>query len=218
MALRTLWGGYWKDRAFRVELMVTLLALVAAVSFLARFLQWIEMRPGAVLNDPVLALFQPVDLTWVTFTLIYGGLLLAVVILLSHPRHLLIAFQAYTAMVVVRMIAMTLTPLDPPPTMIALIDPTVTYFGTGMTPTRDLFFSGHTSTMLLLALSAPSARWRAAFGLATVAVAVCVLAQHTHYTIDVFAAAFFAFGAFALVRVARARLGLPNPSLPEAHS
>lgn len=212
MALRSRWRGDWKDRSFRVEVIVTILLLVAAVSTLAQFLLRIEVRPGVVLTDPVLAMFRPVDLTWLTFALIYGGLLLAICILLSHPRRLMIAFQSYAAMVVIRMIAMSLTPLDPPPTMIPLIDPTVTFFGTGMTPTRDLFFSGHTSTMLLLALTAPSDRWRAVFGLATVAVAVCVLAQHTHYTIDVFAAVFFAFGAYAIVLRVRETLGLPDPS------
>jgi hypothetical protein len=211
MTLRNVWGGIWKDRTFRIESIVTVLLLVAVVTGLANFLQVIEMRPGAVLNDPVLALFSPVDLTWMTFALIYGGLLLAVGILLRHPRRLMIAFQSYTAMVIVRMIAMSLTPLDPPPTMIALIDPTVSTFGTGMTPTRDLFFSGHTSTMLLLALTVPSVRWRLVFGIATFAVAACVLAQHAHYTIDVFAALFFAYGAFAAVLRIRQAISLPNP-------
>jgi len=124
----------------------------------------------------------------------------------------MIAFQSYTAMVIVRMIAMSLTPLDPPPTMIPLVDPTVYYFGTGVHLSRDLFFSGHTSTMLLLALTAPTARWRTVFGVATFAVAACVLAQHAHYTIDVFAAVFFAYGAYAAVLRIRKNLSLPNPT------
>jgi len=213
MALRTLWGGYWKDQTFRIELTVTVLLLVGVVSALAKFLKMIELRPGVILNDPVLAMFKPVDLTWLTFALIYGGLFLAIGILLSHPRRLMIAFQAYTLMVIIRMIAMSLTPLDPPPTMIALVDPTVSYFGTGVNLSRDLFFSGHTSTMLLLALTAPSVRWRTVFGMATAAVAGCVLAQHAHYTIDVFAAVFFAYGAYALVLRVRKALSLPDLSV-----
>jgi len=212
MTLRTLWGGCWKDRAFRIESVVTVLLLVGIVTALANFLQTVELRPGVILNDPVLALFQPVDLTWLTFALIYGGLLLAIGVMLSHPRRLMIAFQSYTAMVIVRMIAMSLTPLDPPPTMIPLVDPTVYYFGTGVHLSRDLFFSGHTSTMLLLALTAPTARWRTVLGVATFAVAACVLAQHAHYTIDVFAAVFFAYGAYAAVLRIRKNLSLPNPT------
>lgn len=215
MTLRTLWGGHWKDRTFRIESIVTVVLLVGIVSGLANFLQVIELRPGAVLNDPVLALFRPVDLTWLTFALIYGGLLLAIGILLRHPRRMMLAFQSYTAMVIVRMIAMSLTPLDPPPTMIPLIDPTVTYFGTGMTPTRDLFFSGHTSTLFLLALTAPSRRWSVVFGVAMAAVAVCVVAQHAHYAIDVFAALFFAYGSYAGVLRIREALSLQNPSRTE---
>jgi membrane-associated phospholipid phosphatase len=119
-------------------------------------------------------------------------------------------------MVVIRMVAMGVTPLDPPATMIPLIDPTVTYFGTGMTPTRDLFFSGHTATMLLLALTVPSAPWRTVFGVATAAVALSVLAQHAHYTVDVLAAPFFAYGAYRLVLLVRSALSLPDAdALPE---
>ena len=50
------------------------------------------------------------------------------------------------------------TPLDPPPGMIVLEDPLVQLFGGASRPlTRDLFFSGHTSTMFLLFLAVPGA-------------------------------------------------------------
>jgi hypothetical protein len=54
------------------------------------------------------------------------------------------------------------------------------------------------------------------FGLATVAVAVSVLAQHAHYAIDVLAAAFFSYGSYAGVMRARAALSLPDPTEPGA--
>jgi hypothetical protein len=43
-----------------------------------------------------------------------------------------------------------------------------------------------------------------AFLLATAGVAGCVLAQHVHYTVDVFAAPFFTYGSWVLAQ----RLGL----------
>jgi len=200
------WVEAWSDRRFRTELVSTGILLVAALMTLTRFLTRVEERAGAVLTDPLLAFFSPVDMNWITFALIYGALLVGVAAMIREPRRLLLAFQTYTAMVVVRMVAMWLTPLDPPSTMIPLRDPTVYYLGTGVMLNKDLFFSGHTSTMFILFLTAGSAGLRRVFLGATVDVGSCVILQHTHYAIDVFAAPFFAYGAFRLLLLLRARL------------
>ena len=204
--LRSAWAEAWSDKRFRAELAATMLLLVGALATLTRFLTRVEERSGAVLVDPLLALFTPVDVNWVTFTLIYGALISGIVIMAREPRRLLLACQTYTAMVAVRMAAMWVTPLDPPATMIPLRDPTVYYLGTGVMLNKDLFFSGHTSTMFILFLTAGSAGARRVFLGATVAVGSCVLLQHTHYTIDVLAAPFFAYGAFRLLVLVRKRL------------
>ena len=62
---------------------------------------------------------------------------------------------------------------------------------------RDLFFSGHTATMTLLAL-AGRGRWRWVLGGLTVAVGLLVLVQRVHYSYDVLAAPFFAGAAWWL--------------------
>ena len=144
------WREAWADRAFRIQAIITLPVLVVVLSLLARFLERNEMRQGVVLSDPLLTLFSPHDVTWITFGLIYIGLITAIVYLLRHPATLLIAMQSYALLVVFRIIAMTLVPLEPPPSMLALKDPLVEVFGTGRLLTKDLFFSGHTSTLFLL--------------------------------------------------------------------
>ena len=57
------------------------------------------MKPGrgSCCPDPLLALFAPHDVTWLTFGLIYIGLIAAIVYLLRHPATLLVAMQAYVA-------------------------------------------------------------------------------------------------------------------------
>ncbi|MCK5573310.1 MAG: hypothetical protein KAJ12_11150 [Bacteroidetes bacterium] len=203
--LRT-WSTLLKQSGFRWDLIVTVVALVAVLSGLANFLQMIELRPGVVFDDPLLRLFSPRDLTWLTFAVIYIGLLAGVVLLSREPGLLLIALQSYIVMVVIRMIAMSLVPLDPPPTMIPLADPTVEYFGTGTLLTKDLFFSGHTSTLFLLFL-VTHVRWQKVVFITCVAVvAACVLIQHVHYSIDVYAAPFFAYGAYRSVILGRRQL------------
>ena len=144
------WQGAWSNRAFRHQAVVTVPLLVLVLSVLARFLERNEARQGVVVPDPVLAMFSPHDVTWLTFGLIYIGLIAAIVYLLRHPRTLLVAMQAYTLMIVFRIVAMSLLPLEPPPAMIPLNDPLVEILGTGRLLTKDLFFSGHTSTLFLL--------------------------------------------------------------------
>ncbi len=102
-------------------------------------------------------------------------------------------------MVALRIAAMWATPLEAPPGMIPLEDPVVRLFGPGRLLTKDLFFSGHTSTLFLLALTVPGRGWKALFVAATAAVAVGVLVQHVHYAIDVLAAPFFAYASVRLV-------------------
>ncbi len=171
---------------------------MAALVLLARFLEWNEARPGATLSDPVLALLPPRDLTWLTFSLIYLGLAAGVARLAREPRALLLALQAYVLMVLFRIAAMWATPLDAPPGMLPLEDPLVRLFGPGKLLTKDLFFSGHTSTLFLLALTVPGRRWKALFLACTAAVGVSVLAQHVHYTADVLVAPFFAYASVRL--------------------
>ena len=183
------------------RLFPTLAVLILTLVVLARFLTRVEQRPGAVLVDPVLALLPPTDVTWLTFAFIYGALVAAIVHLVRRPDRLLLALQSYILLVVVRMAAMYMLPLDPPATMIPLTDPLVELFGSGgVTLSRDLFFSGHVSTLFLLALTATGTRLRSLFLSCTVLVAVCVLLQHVHYSIDVFAAPFFAWGCFCITR------------------
>ena len=113
--MRAAWSEAWRDRRFRARLALVLPALVAALALLARFLEWNEARTGAVLSDPVLALLAPRDLTWLTFSLIYLGLAFGVARLAREPRALLLALSAYVLMVLFRIAAMGMAPLEAPP-------------------------------------------------------------------------------------------------------
>ena len=201
LSLDATWRQAWADRGFRWRVLLTLPALVATLSALAALVKWVEQRPGAVLADPVLALLAPRDVTWPIFTLIYVGILLAVVRLVRTPVRLVLGMQAYVVMALLRIVVMWATPLDPPPGMIVLEDPLVQGFGGASHPlTRDLFFSGHTSTMFLLFLAVPGRAAKAFFLACTAGVAFLVLVQHVHYAVDVLAAPPFAYAAWRIAR------------------
>jgi hypothetical protein len=112
----------------------------------------------------------------------------------------MLAMQAYILLASLRMLSMYLLPLDPPPLLIPLTDPFVESLSSG-TLTRDLFFSGHTSTLFLLFLTASGRNLRRFFLFCTIMVAICVLIQHVHYTIDVVAAPFYSYASYRIVAI-----------------
>lgn len=191
-----IWRVKWRQQDFRIECVVSVALVVVEMLLFTRFLGWVEERPGAVLPDPILALFTPTDVTWLTFGMIYVGLFLALTYLSMHPVNLIIALQSYALLIFLRTVAMYVVPLDPPQLLIPLEDPLVQFFGKGGVLTKDLFFSGHTSTMFLLSLVMPHKAMRRYFLVLTCAVGFCVIWQHVHYTIDVLVAPLFAYASY----------------------
>lgn len=196
------WQEAIRSPSFRLQLLLTVLILGMFLLAYAHFLDWIQLRPGVVLHDPLLASFQPRKVTWVVFALIYGSLVLGLRTLGARPAALLVALQSYAILIAARMVAMYFVPFDPPVRMIHLKDPFVQLFDTGVVLTRDLFFSGHVATLFLLFLTASHRLLRAAFLLATVVVGAGLIWQHVHYTIDVLTAPFITFGCYRFVLMA----------------
>ena len=194
------WKTYLNNPVSRVEFIVTLLLLVITVFSFSRYLLFNEARHGAVLDDPVLKHFNAVDLNPVLFFAIYSSLIIGLVSFSFTPNRLLLAFQTYTLMVIFRMTAMYLVPLDPPPGCIDLDDPVVFILGTGQKIIKDLFFSGHTSTAFMLFQIARNKFLKGYFLIATITVGSCVILQKAHYTIDVFAGLVFSYTSYQLVK------------------
>jgi len=190
------WKLFLSDSKSKIEFACSVLFLFIVLLAFTQFLNYVEVRDGFVFNDPILSCFPAVDVTWFTFATIYFSLIFAIYYFSKRPNLLLLALQAFGIMVLFRMAAMYLLPLNPPQTMIPLTDPFVEFFGTGKTLTRDLFFSGHTATLFLFFLVSPRGSVKTIFFILTIFVAASVLAQHVHYSIDVFAAPFFAYAAY----------------------
>jgi len=194
------WKSFLKDKKKLTEFIITMIALTVVMISFSQFINFIEQREGVVLSDPILKAFNPINLTWLTFLLIYLSLIIFIVTTFNKPDKLLIAFQAYGLMVIFRTIAMYLTPFEAPETLLPLNDPFVQLFGTGEIPTKDLFFSGHTGTLFLLFLLAENKPLKTFFLLSTLIVGTAVLLQHVHYSIDVFIAPFVAYGAYKIIK------------------
>lgn len=193
------WSSFLSGRGSRVEMTVSAISLGLVLFAIARILPIVESRPGAALSDPLLAFAGPFDVTWPIFIVLYTTILSSAFVLLHYPLLFVQGMRAFALVMLFRMACMIALPLDPPSTMIPLNDPIIQLAG-GATEafTRDLFFSGHTATMVLLALLMPTTLLRRIVGLLAVCVAVGVLIQHVHYSVDVLVAPFASFTAWVL--------------------
>lgn len=163
------------------------------------YLRYNETRQGVVLQDPLLAMINPVDLSLLTFILIYAGLTSTVFMLLPHPRRLMIGFQIYAVYAALRLFGMWLVPLEAPAGLIPLVDPLMSWAHTGQQLNKDLFFSGHTASMFICYLILPPGWGRPIFLTGVLIMATTLIVQHVHYTVDVLSAPFYCYGAMGLV-------------------
>jgi len=211
LPLADAWGPALARPAFRVSWLVLLVLLFGVLlPLVPGFFLTIQGRPGPVLADPLLHLLPRHDVATPVFVLMYGGVLTAVAWLTRHPLLFLRGLWGYFLVLLLRMATIWLFPLSPPLDMVPMPDPfTATLFHTGEAAiTKDLFFSGHTATVAILAL-AVRGRWlRPALALVALLIGVLVLVQRVHYTYDVVAAPLFAWFAYWLAgRITRRATG-----------
>ena len=94
---------------------------------------------------------------------------------------------------------MYMVTLEPPNDMILLADPisSIAYPDRGFA--KDLFFSGHICTMMVLVLMErkPVLKFLKIGG--TVVMALLLAWQHVHYTIDLLAAPLVTYGAYRIL-------------------
>lgn len=192
-----LWKTTLKQKSFRWELIISVIVIYLTLHFFSIFLLFAEDRPGVVMFDPILDLYSAIDLSLPIFFLTYVVLLAALIALSYYPRCFVIALQSYTLMVILRMISIYLTPIEAPVGIIVLNDPFFV-MGTGRVILKDLFFSGHTATLFLLFLTAQNKKIKYLLLAGTFLVAITILLQKVHYSIDVFIAPFMAYCSFKI--------------------
>jgi hypothetical protein len=184
---------------FKLKAAVSLLILISIGIFIPRFFGFIQNRPGIILNDAFLNLFEPQNVSWVIFPLLYVSLFLTFLNLIPLPHLFIKGVQAFAILLLIRIVCLYFVPLEPATRYIPLQDPLIgRAFYSGTLITKDLFFSGHVSTMFLLFLINPAPALKYFLMIATALVACLILFQHVHYTVDVIAAPVFAWISYRL--------------------
>ncbi|HEV3414139.1 MAG TPA: phosphatase PAP2 family protein [Puia sp.] len=186
IAIRQEWETAWHMRGFRQRLISAIALVVILLSVFPYFFQRIEQRQGILLNDPLLAYLAPHNVSIPLFILIWSLSTLTAIRAVQNPRILLVFLWSFLLLSIFRTLTILLVPLDPPTGLIGLADPLSNFFyGHDRFVTKDLFFSGHTSSMFLLYFCLTNPRDRKIALIVTFLVAFLLLVQHVHYTLDI---------------------------------
>jgi hypothetical protein len=205
-------SGAWRNalqvKSFRLKLVIAALLLLFCSWLAPIVFQYAEQRTGVLLSDFILEWLLATDLSLAIFIIMDTLLIISIVALLTKPDYFLVVLQAYVLLTLVRFMTIFLVPLEAPQGILILHDPvTDRFFYQGAVITKDLFFSGHTSILMLMAFGMPFPRLRIVLFTGAAAVGIMLLIQHAHYTIDVLAAPVFAWLAIFASRKLHAVVG-----------
>ncbi|AQG78996.1 phosphatase PAP2-related protein [Spirosoma montaniterrae] len=187
------WQTAWQSTTFRWKFIIGIIGVLTLLMAFPAFFQTIEKNSGPVLNDWVLNQLPPHDVSVPIFLTIWATALLLLVRARRSPAIFMMFMYGYIIVSLSRMLSINLVPLDPPAGLIPLIDPISNAFYGKSYITKDLFYSGHTSSIFLmfLCLRRWSDRLFALIG--TLLVGGLLLVQHVHYTVDVLGAFVFTY-------------------------
>lgn len=196
----------WKDAfyssGYATKLLVTIAIFVSGALQFPTYFKNIQKRSGNNLNDFVLHNIPAMDVSTAIFTIIYGLLVYMLLRILKRPDLFLLFALTFVIETVFRMTTIYLLPLNPPIDLVFLHDTfaELLIYGDTEPITKDLFFSGHTATMVMICLFVEGKRDKIASIIATFVLATLLLIQHVHYTVDVIGALFFTYISYLIAQ------------------
>jgi hypothetical protein len=196
----------WKEACSTSPKIIRLLSgsaiLFTILSLLPHFFIRIEKRQGVVLNDWLLAAVPAHNVSPFIFIIIWGMGLLILLRAIYKPEIYVTYIWALIFVCIARMISITLVALDPPVGLIKLADPLTGVFYGEATITKDLFFSGHIATVTLIFLCLEKRTDKIIGFFSVLAIAILLVIQHIHYTIDIVAAPIITYACFRFAKYA----------------
>ena len=194
------WQNAFDTSFKRVKLIIGTMLIVAIINIMPSFFRSIEQRNGVVLNDWVLAHLPAVDVSTPIFAIIWGMAILMMIRALYKPALGITYLWTLIFVCIARFITLSFVKLDPPVGLIPLVDPLTGYFYGHAAITKDLFFSGHTASMVLIYLHLERKNDKRVALAAMLIVMVLLLVQHIHYTMDILAAPVIVYCCYRFTR------------------
>lgn len=191
------WRESWQKPTFRIHLIAGIITLPIMLQLFSQFLNVMENREGVVLNDWLLNNLPSVDLSTPIFSVLWGCMALLIWQAVKSPKLFITYLWSFILLCITRVVTIWLVPLDPPKNMSLLIDPLVNeaFYG-GAIITKDLFYSGHTATVLLAFLCFEMRLHKIFALIATFLTGIMLLFQHAHYTVDVVVVPLFTYAVY----------------------
>lgn len=200
IALRNNWKETWSSSLQRAQLIIGSILMIIISFMLPPFFNLIQKRNGPVIHDAVLAAIPAHNVSWAIFTVIWGIGFYALWRGIEKPTIYITYLWTFIFITILRVLAISFVPLDPPAGLIVLTDPLTAVFYGRSTITKDLFFSGHTS-ILFLAFLCLERKWDKILALIGTCIVACLLlVQHVHYTIDIIAAPIIIYPVYRVVK------------------
>lgn len=196
----------WKDSlstsGYATKLITAVVVFVSGALQFPTYFRNIQKRNGTDLNDFVLAYIPFIDVSTYIFAIIYGLLFYMLLGVLMKPQLFLLFALTFVIETVFRMTTIYFFPLNPPANLVTLHDTfaQLLIYGDTKPITKDLFFSGHTATMVMICLFVEGRKEKIASIIATFALAALLLIQHVHYTVDIIGALFFTYMSYLIAR------------------
>jgi hypothetical protein len=200
LTLRNNWKQTWNSSTQRAQLLIGTVLMTIISCLLPQFFNLIQKRNGPVLNDWVLAAIPPHNVSVAIFAVIWGMGFYSLYRGMEKPTIYITYLWTFIFITILRVLTISLIPLNPPAGLIVLTDPLTAVFYGRSTITKDLFFSGHTSILFLLVLCLEKKTDKILAAIATVIVGCLLLVQHVHYTIDVIAAPIIIYPVHRVVK------------------
>jgi hypothetical protein len=200
LALKKNWKQAWSSPNQRSLIIIGSIIMAIIMFMMPAFFNAIQKRTGPVMNDWLLASIPSYNVSWAIFPIIWGWGLYSLWRGIETPIILITYLWSFIFISMLRLLTISLIPLDPPVGLVELKDPLTGIFYGESTITKDLFFSGHTSVLFLTVLCLETKRDKILAGCATFAVACLLLVQHVHYTVDVIAAPIIIYPVYRLVK------------------
>jgi PAP2 superfamily C-terminal len=194
--MRQTWKEAIASKKFLLSLFGWILGLALFISLLPHFLTGVlAEKPGKQLDDFVLNFFRPRDWSVEIFILIFGAPALFFIANLRSPEKILLSIQCYVVVNFLRMLSLYVFTLEAPVGIIPLVDPFLTKvaYGGHEVFVKDLFFSGHTSTLYIIYLIEKKKILKGILLVAMLLVILFLLWQRVHYSVDIVGAIFVTF-------------------------
>ncbi len=179
------WKQVWEYPWFRHRLWTGIALVCMLLAALPFFFQHIEKREGTVLQDLLLAHLPAYNMSVPVFAIIWALSLFTLFRSRKDPFILMTFLYGFFVLHLLRVVTISLVPLNPPAGLIPMQDFLSNAFYGKNYITKDLFFSGHTASMFLMYFCLRSRKDKAIALVCAIAVGLLVLVQHVHYTIDV---------------------------------